>query len=192
MQQTQTTKNDELNIISYFSEMDLPEDEIQRRIDFAKRLEVILRSAFAETMTREEIIEYIATHYRATIEEDYDWIDEYFEEYIWVTAESVTDTTLNGREMTDERITSIAVNDTNVIANHGYDERMKKQGYTRKRWYTMNDNRVRHTHILADGQEVGIDETFKVGTCEMRYPCDTSLGATASEIINCRCVAKYF
>ena len=75
MQQMQTTKNDELNIVSYFSEMDLPEDEIQRRIDFAERLEVILRSAFAETMTREEIIEYIATHYRATIEEDYYWID---------------------------------------------------------------------------------------------------------------------
>lgn len=60
------------------------------------------------------------------------------------------------------------------------------QGYTRRRWVTMHDDRVRDTHRAADGQTVGLDEEFTVGGASLRYPGDR-LGP-ASEVINCRCI----
>ena len=84
-----------------------------------------------------------------------------------------------------------AENDANAILNYELDLDMKSQGYTRKRWNTQQDERVRTTHVMADGQEVGINEPFTVGTSEMMFPCDASLGATADEIINCRCNVIY-
>lgn len=63
---------------------------------------------------------------------------------------------------------------------------LARQGYTRRRWVTMHDAKVRETHRHAEGQTVGIDEPFVVGGASLRHPGDR-LGP-ASEVINCRCV----
>lgn len=55
----------------------------------------------------------------------------------------------------------------------------------------MKDQRVRKTHREVDGETIPIDEVFLVGESLMRFPKDTSLGASAEEIVNCRCVVKY-
>lgn len=60
------------------------------------------------------------------------------------------------------------------------------QGFTRKRWVTMHDDRVRETHAAADGQTVGLDEPFIVGGYPMMHPGDRN--APVGETINCRCV----
>ena len=60
-------------------------------------------------------------------------------------------------------------------------------------WQSRKDDRVRDTHIIADGQTVqGTTEPFKVGDSLLMYPGDTSLGADMSEIIGCRCYAATF
>lgn len=61
-----------------------------------------------------------------------------------------------------------------------------KSGFTRKRWVTMHDDRVRETHAVADGQTVGLDEAFFVGGYPMQHPGDRN--APIGETINCRCV----
>jgi hypothetical protein len=42
---------------------------------------------------------------------------------------------------------------------------------------------------LADGQRVGVDDVFTVGGERLRFPSDSSLGASAKNIINCRCIS---
>lgn len=60
---------------------------------------------------------------------------------------------------------------------------------THKRWVTVGDDAVRPTHQDAEGQEVGIDETFQVGDWAMRYPGDEDGGI--EEIANCRCTMVF-
>lgn len=61
----------------------------------------------------------------------------------------------------------------------------------RKTWDSVGDNRVRAAHLSADGQSVRVNEPFIVGGEQLMYPGDDSLGASAGNIINCRCGASY-
>jgi len=55
-------------------------------------------------------------------------------------------------------------------------------------WSSAGDGRVRDRHAQMDGQSVSIDEPFMSPSgALMLYPGDTSLGADASETIQCRC-----
>lgn len=63
-----------------------------------------------------------------------------------------------------------------------------------KRWLTARDEHVRPAgrpdafdHVSADGQTVPLDEPFVVSGQKMMYPMDMSLGATAGNVVNCRC-----
>lgn len=54
-----------------------------------------------------------------------------------------------------------------------------------KEWLTAKDERVRPTHVAADGQRVGITEKFVVGGHLMDFPGDPT--APPQLICNCRC-----
>jgi len=56
-----------------------------------------------------------------------------------------------------------------------------------KEWVTQGDERVRAAHIGADSQEQSLNQPFEVGGQLLRWPGDTSLGATVGNVINCRC-----
>ena len=73
-------------------------------------------------------------------------------------------------------------------AKQAVGEEGKRLGLTMyKKWVSAVDDRTRDEHVQADGQEVPIDEPFVVGAEEMLYPGDISLGASAWNVINCRC-----
>lgn len=58
----------------------------------------------------------------------------------------------------------------------------------KKLWETVGDDKVRPTHISAGmGLAMQIDQIYIVGGQQLQHPGDTSLGATAKEIMNCRC-----
>lgn len=65
----------------------------------------------------------------------------------------------------------------------------KQAGVTKKRWLSAQDERTRASHLDADGQVVGIDETFTLsgteGIAELKHPGDPD--GPAGEVINCRC-----
>jgi len=61
----------------------------------------------------------------------------------------------------------------------------------KKTWDTVGDSKVREAHLVADGQEQLISDPFIVGGEKLRWPGDTSLGASLGNIINCRCGASY-
>lgn len=192
-----TLNNDELNILSeYFGGMDLPQNEIDKRVELASDL-YLMHKAFialiqADKKAGNELnAEYYKDWLRRKYEDSIDYeIDEYIEYYLTMVIDSEVETSIR-QNSTANKAYERAENDANAILNYELDLDMKSQGYTRKRWNTQRDERVRTTHVMADGQEVGIDEPFTVGTSEMMFPCDASLGATADEIINCRCVVEY-
>ena len=92
------------------------------------------------------------------------------------------------RVFSAERGTEIAQNEANWIYNDIGHDLLKKQGQATHTWVSMRDEKVRVSHMEADGQTVPIDEPFLVGGYYMLYPLDDSLGAPASETVNCRCV----
>jgi hypothetical protein len=57
-------------------------------------------------------------------------------------------------------------------------------------WDASSDSATRDTHRAADGQIRQQGEPFSVGGYAMRFPGDSSMGAPAGEIINCRCVLR--
>lgn len=62
---------------------------------------------------------------------------------------------------------------------------LRDQGFTRKRWVTRHDAKVRPTHVEAEGDTVPLDQPFIVGGYPLMYPGER--GAPPALVINCRC-----
>jgi len=58
-----------------------------------------------------------------------------------------------------------------------------------KEWLATEDERTRHSHVVADGQVVELDENFEVGRAGLRFPGDPA--GPPGEVINCRCRPLY-
>lgn len=66
------------------------------------------------------------------------------------------------------------------------------QDQVQKKWRTMRDERVRHSHATMNNQRVGFMDPFVSGLGGLlMYPGDTSLGASDADIYNCRCSLEY-
>ena len=66
------------------------------------------------------------------------------------------------------------------------------EGDVEKRWQTMRDERVRHSHSVLQGKRAAMSEPFVSGLGgRMLYPCDQSLGASDADIYGCRCSIEY-
>ncbi len=66
-----------------------------------------------------------------------------------------------------------------------------RSGMRFKTWETFGDGKVRPSHKAVGGTRIPIDEPFTVGNSKLMFPNDTSLGADAEEIVNCRCTLKF-
>jgi hypothetical protein len=103
------------------------------------------------------------------------------------------------RKSLDDRAKAIARTESLNALRAGRDEGVKQaieQGAAdgvRKRWSTSGDERVREDHVAMDGVEADLDEPFELPDGSlMMHPGDSSLGADAGQVINCRCLSEYF
>lgn len=67
----------------------------------------------------------------------------------------------------------------------GFDNLIADGDISGKTWLAIIDDDTRETHAAADGQTVGVGESFRLGTESAIYPGHP--GLSAKERINCRC-----
>lgn len=188
----------------YFGEMDLTDKQKKERISFAEKFEEVMMFLFFLLVTFEEygsaeesqdfIVEQVKQKYK-DLAIDYTALDEYIEEYIDEFVEEVINTTNNHSDepyyKSEDRAMLIAENEANSVLNYSDFIKAIDNGFTKKKWKTEQDIKVRHTHRSMEGKIIDISIPFVVGESLMLFPKDTSYGADAEEIVNCRCTIEY-
>lgn len=187
----------------YFGEMDLTEKQKEERIKASKQIESMMLFLFSLLSVMKEysyqnvefVVNQVKTQYSNIISSSA-VMDGYLTGYVQEFSEQIVETTQEHFEdewyLSDDRAIFVAENEANTTFNYLEYKRAVKSGKTKKRWLTMRDRHVRHTHQLVDGKSIGINDVFLVGDSEMFYPKDTTFGASSNEIVNCRCSIKYF
>jgi len=185
----------------YFGYMDLTLAQKNRRIALAQTLEDLFMDFLIAIalLTDNEIYEvgFLESEYLDKLLDvlsGYD-IDTHEQKHFKNLIQEVAEVTL--RHIDDMYYTSqdrarfIAENESNTYWNYEEFQQAIADGYTQKTWHTMLDDRVRMSHELVEFETVPITEPFIVGSSQMMYPKDDSLGAPPEEIINCRCSVSY-
>ena len=204
---------DELNVMvgmkrseefsDYFGAMDLDENDEKKRITLAERLEdnFLLVLALLFTMQQYESIEW--EEIRVKFEMAYRnglngfiEIDEYLDLYIQKFSYDMVESTQNHIDepyyYSHDRARFSAENESNSSWNYADYQAAVQSGKTKKKWVDVRDKRERETHRKVGGTVKPIGEPFIVGNSLMQFAKDTSLGASSSEIINCRCKTIYY
>lgn len=196
--------NEDDYILKYFEDMDITQSGKDKRIDFSTKMYDIMLFVFALVKSMQEsgyideqyIILQLKNRYFELID-DFSMQSQYIQDYVGIFARQTVDVTLehlqdiDGYFMSNERALIIAVNEANTIFNYSDYDNAMNNGFTKKQWITEKDDKVRITHVEVDDSIVDINEPFVVGDSLLMFPKDTSLGASAEEVVNCRCSIKY-
>ena len=193
----------------YFSKMSISDKEKQERISFSEQMEevVLYILTLIETTIEsgETDQEYIKTQFYdkyLDVIASYMIIDTYIKQYALDVTKQIIDSTFERFSAEDKSITDdyylsndramfISECEANSILNYRQYSKAVKAGKTNKKWIDVGDKRERKTHIEVGGTILPIDEPFSVGESLLQFPKDTSLGASADEIVNCRCSIQY-
>jgi hypothetical protein len=196
----------------YFSKMSISDKEKQERIAFSEQMEEVILYILSliETTVEsgESDQEYIQTQFYdkyLDVVLGYMLIDSYIKEYVLETSKQIIGTTFShivekhpdSEQATDDyylsndRAMFISECEANSILNYRQYSKAVKAGKTKKKWIDVGDKRERKTHLEVGGTTLPIDEPFSVGDSLLQFPKDTSLGASADEIVNCRCSIQY-
>ena len=207
---------DRLNII-FFGEMELTDAEKALRVVMAAALAKILLKYYDTILGISPFIsgadgaELLASAAVGFAEEYRSFFEKYYPQYLgevggngadnasgWAVRHSrelalwIAQTSINGDNTPlYDRLLNTVRTEVNEIGNLALLHAAFSSGRTKKRWKTFGDNRVRGTHREAAGQTVPLDQPFIVGNSRLMFPCDSSLGASPSEIVNCRCTIEY-
>jgi hypothetical protein len=193
----------------YFSKMSISDKEKQERIAFSEQMEevVLYILALIETTIEsgETKREYIQTQFYdkyLDVIASYMFIDTYIKQYATDITKQIIDITFERLSSEDKSITDayylsndramfISECEANSILNYRQYSKAVKSGKTKKKWIDVGDKRERKTHLEVGGTTLPIGEPFSVGDSLLQFPKDTSLGASADEIVNCRCSIQY-
>ena len=204
---------DELNSIesdseyfdTYFREMGLSRRQIDDRKEIADDFKdlmffvfsLILLMMASESLDLQSADEQTYNRYLDILRDRGVTIDDDADRAARIFAESVPRTTAEDLEKDDpygtsnRRAREVSASEANTVFNHEDYVNAVASGKTRKQWITILDGRERPTHRASAGQTIPITEPFAVGDSLLLFPHDQSLGASPSEIVNCRCSVRY-
>ena len=193
----------------YFSKMSISDKEKQERIAFSEQMEEVILYILALIETTiesgETNREYIQAQFYdkyLDVIASYMLIDAYIKQYALDVTKQIIDATFERFSSEDKSITDdyylsndramfISECEANSILNYRQYSKAVKAGKTKKKWIDVGDKRERKTHLEVGETILPIDEPFSVGDSLLQFPKDTSLGASADEIVNCRCSIQY-
>lgn len=188
---------------TYFGEMTLPEEEKAERIKMAEDLEEVFITTMIWLFTLEQANNTNYEPVRQLMEDDYMEVlrkyvevDNYLKTYVKSFSYDVIDSTKKHKNdpyyYSLDRARFMAENEVNTAINHARYIEAVNAGKTMKRWESIIDEVTRKDHIEVNGKYIPIGQAFHVGDSWMLFPKDTSLGASANQIVNCRCAVIYF
>lgn len=195
-------KNKSIPYDKYFDEMELTKKQKKKRKEFARKMERAVLFIFSlinimrehGRIQRDYVIWQLSQRYKDVVK-DYMEPDKHIEDYVNEFSQEIVDTTLNNLAddyyTSEDRAIFISENEANTTLNYQEHIEAIESGMTKKQWITEKDERVRPTHRQVDNFIIPIDRPFVVGDSLMMFPKDRSLGATADEVVNCRCTVKY-
>lgn len=185
----------------YFDKMDISESDKNTRVDFAMRMHDIMILTFALVKSMQESgyvdVAYLKSELKRRYTEEVIATGNYdrvINDYINLFTDDTIKTTLKNTDeylLSNTRALVIGANEANTIYNYSDYKTAIENGYTHKRWKTENDNLVRRSHEIVNNDVVEIEEPFVVGDSLMMFPKDFSMGASAEELVNCRCTVEY-
>lgn len=196
---------DELNQLKrFFSAMEISEDEKKKRTDLAYLLYDAIYFTFALIKVEKDIEErnftknaLVIDQYRETLQHRIEDALEgipHEDDYVPRLVNDIMETTDRHPDdpyyLSQDRALLIAQNEANTAYNYYDYVNAKADGKEYKTWVTEGDERVREAHVEVDMVRIPIDDMFRVGNDEMRYPHDFMYGS-AENLVNCRCTCIY-
>lgn len=189
---------------TYFGEMDLTEEEKNKRIELAEKLEenFLFVLAFLFTMEKYNSVDY--DQIRSEFESGYIKavtglivVDDYIKQYIKNFSYNIIDSTKahadNMYYYSSDRAIFMSENESLTCWNHQDFYDAIKSGKRNKKWMDIRDKKERETHLKVGRTIKPIEEPFIVGNSLMMYPRDSdTFGAESKEIVSCRCTIQYF
>lgn len=198
-----TLKFDELNSLSreeyeeWFDEMGIPADAKKDRVLVAMKLEDGFLECLSWIQAKKEqdepfFFDSISLFEQAFLAAALTRVDdEQIRQTAKEFAEDVALSTYNNQEnpyfFSIERAINMAKTESNAINGHGELEDARDRGMTIKKWNTLMDGKEREWHAEVNGKRLPLAEPFLVNRELMMHPLDTSMGASADNIANCRC-----
>lgn len=197
---TKRSKNRAMSINQFFGEMNLPEEEEERRIRLAENLEVMMLTYFELVMlyggVTPDNYDYLSGYLRDLYQQNllvYVPIDEYLMTKTAVFADEVTRTTQDHADdewyFSDDRALLIAENESQGTWEYEEFAQAVEAGKTRKTWVAIIDKVTRQWHREVNGKTIPIDDYFHVGSDLMLFSGD--MNASDENLANCRCHTVY-
>lgn len=188
---------------TYFGGMELSEEQKEKRISLAEKMEseFIFVMAFLFTRYRyssidwENIRDKFEQGYLNAVRDEID-VDDYIKSYIKSLSYDFIDSTKRNIDdpyfMSSDRARVYSEEESNSSWNHQEFKNAIKEGKTKKKWIDIRDKRERKTHREVGGSVKRITDPFLVGDSLMMYPKDRSLNPSLEQIANCRCTIEYY
>lgn len=204
-----TLKFDQLNSLSrseyeeYFDEMGIPADDKTDRVLMAMAFEdkfLPILAYIADRISRNEEFllrstELFEQAFMAVALTRIGLSEEELRYTAQTFAQEIALSTFRNRDSpyftSIDRAINLSATESNAVNNLGDRVDAKNFGKTKKTWNTIIDGHEREWHEEVDGLTIPIDDPFEVNGELLMQPLDTSMGAGADNIANCRCWATY-
>lgn len=131
---------------------------------------------------RPMIVDLVEPRLKQTIDKRMEYTPEMKRYVEWIINILMDDT----KDLSNDRAVRDAKTEANTIYNIKEFNDAVSKGKTMKTWHTMEDERVRETHVICDRVTIPIADAFPNG---LLYPHEPS--APPEEVINCRCWLTY-
>ena len=185
----------------YFGEMALTKPQIRQRIEFAEKFEdkllefltlftLVMSYSQDDSFLRVQLQQFyfeITSQYIATDDYMQKHGEEFADNFITATKKHKSDPWYTS----EDRAKFNAENEANDVLNYSDFQDAIEAGYTKKRWKTMRDKRVRPSHREVEGITIPIEDTFLVGNSLLRFPGDSEYDDSGEETCGCRCTLEY-
>ena len=192
------TKYPRLDIEEIISQMDIPQEDIDKRVELAEKVRDVFDWLFAfvvmASVTEGMIdVEYLTMSVEYRLKDLVNLDVRYVSEQIERFSRDVVETTVENKDddyfLSPQRADERAIDEANAVCGYEELDEAIKQGKTKKTWVSEKLKSTRKWHREMDGKTIPIEEPFHFDDCEMMMP--HAIEGTARQNSNCLCSLSF-